>query len=91
MYLRDGFGMCNVPAFGQFTRGQSALLQESSQSSVKDNDIVFYKFTNVHRDTSCRFVIPANAVTDFDGDIKRESPRVTPILLGQSSREKIIF
>ena len=91
VYIRDCFGMCNVPTFGQLTRGQSALLQESSQSSVKDNDIVFYKFTNVHRDTSCRFVIPANAVTDFDGDIKRESPRVTPILLGQSSREKIIF
>ena len=91
VYLPNHLGVGDVPSLGQLARLQAAFLQKRAHSAVEVNYIVFDKFTNVHLVTSCPRVMPTNAVTDLDGDISKASPRATPILLGQSSVEKIIF
>ena len=84
-----------IPALGVFAGRKSARLQERAHAAVQQDDMVLQIIRECHRVTpfciSAARGMPANAVTDLPGDIKRLSPSVSPICRSQSSRAKMSF
>ena len=88
MNVANGVRVRQVPKLGAFTHGKPFRLQKRAHAAVKDQKIRFEKFGQVQRDPSRK---PMNAVTDLVGIIKRVSPRVSPILRGQSKSGNMVF
>ena len=84
-----------IPPLRVLTGRKPARLQERTHAAVQQDDMALQIFRECHRVSpfcgSAARGMPANAVTDLPGDIKRLSPRVSPSCRSQSSRAKMSF